>query len=217
VAGRVAPIDVVFPVMHGPYGEDGSIQGFLEMAGVPYVGAGVLGSAVGMDKAVQKVLFEGAGIPVVEHLVLHEREWESDPGSVAARAASLGFPLFCKPAALGSSVGITKVDGPDALRPALEEAFRYGRKAVLERAVEGAREIECAVLGNDEPVASSRARSSLADTRFTITRPSISTSTAPSSSSPPRSHRRRSRRSSAWPSPRSERSTAPGWRASTSS
>jgi D-alanine-D-alanine ligase len=152
--GARTEIDVVFPVMHGPYGEDGSIQGFLEMAGVPYVGAGVLGSAVGMDKAVQKVLFASAGIPVVEHLALHEREWESDPGGVAARAASLGFPLFCKPAALGSSVGITKVDGPDALRPALEEAFRYGRKAVLERAVEGAREIECAVLGNDDPVAS---------------------------------------------------------------
>jgi D-alanine-D-alanine ligase len=152
--GSRTEIDVVFPVMHGPYGEDGSIQGFLEMAGVPYVGAGVLGSAVGMDKAVQKVLFESVGIPVVEHLVLHEREWESDPGGVAARAASIGFPLFCKPAALGSSVGITKVDGPDALRPALEEAFRYGRKAVLERAEQGAREIECAVLGNDDPVAS---------------------------------------------------------------
>jgi D-alanine-D-alanine ligase len=107
-----------------------------------------------MDKGVQKVLFASAGIPVVEHVALHEREWESDPGGVASRAASLGFPLFCKPAALGSSVGITKVGGLDALRPALEEAFRYGRKAVLERAVEGAREIECAVLGNDDPVAS---------------------------------------------------------------
>jgi D-alanine-D-alanine ligase len=152
--GSRTEIDVVFPVMHGPYGEDGSIQGFLEMAGIPYVGAGVLGSAIGMDKAVQKVLFANAGIPVVEHVVVHERDWEADPGDVVARAAGLGYPLFSKPAALGSSVGVTKVPGADALKPALEEAFRYGRKALLERALEGAREIECAVLGNDDPMAS---------------------------------------------------------------
>jgi D-alanine-D-alanine ligase len=152
--GSRTEIDVVFPVMHGPYGEDGSIQGFLEMAGVPYVGAGVLGSAVGMDKAVQKVLFAAAGIPVVDHEVVHEREWEEDPEGVAARAEHLGYPLFVKPAALGSSVGITKVLHGGALRAALEETFRFGRKAVLERAVEGGRELECAVLGNDDPVAS---------------------------------------------------------------
>ena len=154
VDGARTEIDVVFPVMHGPYGEDGSIQGFLEMAGVPYVGSGVLGSAVGMDKAVQKVLFRAAGIPVVDHDVVHEREWEEDPEGVEARAEHLGYPLFCKPAALGSSVGVVKADRPEDLRPALEEAFRYGRKAVLERAVEGAREVEVAVLGNDDPVAS---------------------------------------------------------------
>ncbi len=147
-------IDVVFPVMHGPFGEDGSIQGFLEMAGVPYVGAGVLGSAVGMDKAVQKVLFVAAGIPIVEHEVVQEREWLDDPEGVETRAEHLGYPRFAKPAALGSSVGITKVHGPAELRPAMDEAFRFGRKAVLERAVEGGREIECAVLGNDDPVAS---------------------------------------------------------------
>ena len=152
--GSRTQIDVVFPVMHGPFGEDGSIQGLLEMAGVPYVGAGVLGSAVGMDKAVQKVLFAAAGIPVVEHEVVHEREWQDDPGGVEARAERLGYPRFAKPAGLGSSVGITKVHGRHELRPALEEAFRFGRKALLERAVEGAREIECAVLGNDDPVAS---------------------------------------------------------------
>ncbi len=152
--GSRTEIDVVFPVMHGPFGEDGSIQGFLEMAGVPYVGAGVLGSAVGMDKAVQKVLFVDAGIPVVEYAVVHERDWEEDAERVSAGAEHLGYPLFAKPAALGSSVGITKVHGPDELRRALEETFRYGRKAVIERAVEGAREIECAVLGNDDPVAS---------------------------------------------------------------
>jgi D-alanine-D-alanine ligase len=152
--GSRTEIDVVFPVMHGPYGEDGSVQGFLEMAGVPYVGSGVLGSALGMDKAVQKVLFQDAGIPVVQSEVVHERVWEEDPEGVEARAEHLGYPSFAKPASLGSSVGITKVHGPDELRGALEEAFRYGRKALLERAVEGGREIECAVLGNDDPVAS---------------------------------------------------------------
>jgi D-alanine-D-alanine ligase len=152
--GTRTPIDVVFPVMHGPFGEDGSIQGFLEMAGVPYVGAGVLGSALGMDKAVQKVVLAAAGIPVVEHDVVHEREWTDDPQPVEARAAHLGFPMFVKPAALGSSVGISKVSGPEDLRAAVDLAFAYGRKVVLERAMEGAREIECAVLGNDDPVAS---------------------------------------------------------------
>jgi D-alanine-D-alanine ligase len=152
--GSRTRIDVVFPVMHGPYGEDGSIQGFLEMAGVPYVGAGVLGSAVGMDKAVQKVLFRAAGIPVVEHEIVHEREWEEDPEAVEARAEHLGYPIFVKPATLGSSVGITKAHGPGELPKAVDEAFRFGRKLVLERSVEGAREIEVAVLGNDDPVAS---------------------------------------------------------------
>ena len=152
--GSRTEIDVVFPVMHGPHGEDGSIQGLLEIAGVPYVGSGVLASALGMDKAVQKVLFAAAGIPVVAHEVVHEREWEEDPEAVEARAEHLGYPLFAKPAALGSSVGITKVLGAAGLRGALEEALRYGRKAVLERSVEGGRELEVAVLGNDEPVAS---------------------------------------------------------------
>jgi D-alanine-D-alanine ligase len=152
--GSRTEIDVVFPVMHGPHGEDGSIQGLLEIAGVPYVGSGVLASALGMDKAVQKVLFAAAGIPVVAHEVVHEREWEEDPEAVEARAEHLGYPLFAKPAALGSSVGITKVLGAAGLRGALEEALRYGRKAVLELSVEGGRELEVAVLGNDEPVAS---------------------------------------------------------------
>ena len=152
--GSRTEIDVVFPVMHGPYGEDGSIQGFLEMAGVPYVGAGVLASALGMDKAVQKVVCGNAAIPVVPYEVVHERDWEQDPGEVSGLAAHLGYPVFVKPAALGSSVGITKVRGGGDLRPALEEAFRYGRKVVLERALEGARELECSVLGNDDPVAS---------------------------------------------------------------
>jgi D-alanine-D-alanine ligase len=124
------------------------------MAGVPYVGASVLASAIGMDKAVQKTLFAAAGIPVVDHVVVYERDWEEDHEGVDARAGHLGYPLFVKPSALGSSVGISRVAEPEGLRPALEDAFRYGRKAVLERALEGARELECAVLGNDDPVAS---------------------------------------------------------------
>jgi D-alanine-D-alanine ligase len=147
-------IDVVFPVLHGPYGEDGATQGMLELAGIPYVGAGVLASALGMDKAVQKVVFAAAGLPVVPAEIVHEPDWEEDPQGVVARAEHLGYPLFAKPATLGSSVGVTKVHHAGELRGSLEEAFRYARKALLERGIEGAREIECAVLGNDDPVAS---------------------------------------------------------------
>ena len=149
--GARTSIDVVFPVMHGPYGEDGSIQGPFEMAGVPYVGSGVLGSAVGMDKAVQAVLFEAAGIPVVPHEVVHERE-EEDPEAVEARAQHLGYLMFAGRARLVDRD--PKVDGPDELRGALEDAFRYGRKAVLERSMDRARELEVSVLGNDDLVAS---------------------------------------------------------------
>ena len=147
-------VDVVFPLVHGPYGEDGTIQGMLELAGIPYVGAGVLASAVGMDKAIQKVLFAGADLPTVAHEVVHEREWEEDADAVEARAGALGYPLFVKPATLGSSVGITKVKLPEELRAAVEEALKHATKALLERAAEGAREIDCGVLGNDDPVAS---------------------------------------------------------------
>jgi len=152
--GTRREIDVVFPVLHGPYGEDGTIQGMLELARIPYVGAGVLGSALGMDKAVQKVLFAAAGLPVGLYEVVHEREWEEDRESVEARVAVLGLPVFVKPATLGSSVGITKVKNVDELPAAMEVALSYARKAVAERSVEGGREIECAVLGNDDPVAS---------------------------------------------------------------
>jgi D-alanine-D-alanine ligase len=152
--GERTRFDVVFPVLHGPFGEDGTIQGLFELLGVPYVGAGVLGSAVGMDKAVQKALFRTAGLPVAPHLVVLEREWAEDPDGVQAHVADLGYPVFAKPAALGSSVGITKVHEPGHLGPAIEEAFGYGRKVLVERSVDGAREIEIAVLGNDDPVAS---------------------------------------------------------------
>jgi D-alanine-D-alanine ligase len=152
--GRREPIDVVFPVLHGPMGEDGAVQGLLELAGVPYVGAGVLASAVGMDKDVQKALFARAGLPVLPYEVVREAEWGEDEEGVRARAQALGYPLFSKPASLGSSVGVVRVADPGQLDAALAEAFGYGRKAVLERAARSARELECAVLGNDDPVAS---------------------------------------------------------------
>ena len=152
--GSRAPIDVVLPVLHGPMGEDGAVQGMFELADVPYVGAGVLGSAIGMDKAVQKVLFAGAGLPVGPWEPVREPEWLEDHDGVSARIEALGFPVFVKPATLGSSVGISKVHRPAELDAAMAEAFRFARKAVVEQGFEGVREIECAVLGNDDPVAS---------------------------------------------------------------
>jgi len=152
--GSRESIDVVFPVLHGPYGEDGTVQGLLELAGVPYVGAGVLGSALGMDKEMQKRLFRDAGLPVGPYEAVRETWWVDDPESVEAAAGALGYPLFTKPATLGSSVGVSKVRDPAELAAGLAEAFRYARDALVEKAAEGAREIECAVLGNEEPVAS---------------------------------------------------------------
>ncbi len=146
--------DIYFPVLHGPFGEDGTIQGLFEMAGVPYVGAGVFGSGAAMDKAIAKALFRQAGLPIVPSLTVLERDWELDREGVLRRVrAALRLPLFVKPANLGSSVGITKVKDPRRLRGALDEAFRYDRKAVVEKGVTG-REIEVSVLGNDAPEAS---------------------------------------------------------------
>ncbi len=148
-------LDVVFPVMHGPYGEDGTVQGLLELANVPYVGGGVLASAVGMDKAVMKLLFAAKGLPICDYEVILEREWRRDDRAILARITSrLGFPLFVKPANLGSSVGISKAKHTVELRAAIDLAAEFDRKIVIEAAVPGAREIECAVLGNDEPEAS---------------------------------------------------------------
>ena len=148
-------LDVIFPVLHGPYGEDGTIQGLLELANVPYVGCGVLSSAVGMDKSVMKVLFEARGLPVTEWRVVRRRAWMADRGGVSTDVESaLGYPLFVKPANLGSSVGISKVACRDALAPAIELALQFDHKLVVEAAVPDAREIECAVLGNDDPEAS---------------------------------------------------------------
>jgi D-alanine-D-alanine ligase len=147
-------LDVVLIMLHGPYGEDGTVQGLLELAGIPYVGAGVLASAVGMDKAIMKALFGAAALPVVEHLVVLAHEWEREPDPVAAQVAErIGYPCFVKPSNLGSSVGISKVKAPDALPAAMAEAARHGRKLLVERAAQG-REIEVSVLGNEDPQAS---------------------------------------------------------------
>jgi D-alanine-D-alanine ligase len=148
-------LDVMFPVLHGPYGEDGTVQGLLELANVPYVGAGVLASAVGMDKAVQKRVFTAYGLPICDYEVVLKRDWKRDErGTLTAVADRLGFPVFVKPANLGSSVGISKAKHAVELRAAIALAAEFDRKIVIEAAVPQAREIECAVLGNDEPEAS---------------------------------------------------------------
>ncbi len=148
-------VDLLFPVLHGPYGEDGTLQGLLEMAGLPYVGAGVLGSALAMDKALFKEVMRAHGLPIVPYLVLLRREWEQDPAAVLGRVeAALPYPLFTKPANLGSSVGVRKCPDRASLTEGLNEAARYDRKLLVEQAVPQAREIEVGVLGNDDPVAS---------------------------------------------------------------
>jgi D-alanine-D-alanine ligase len=156
---RAINVDVIFPVLHGTFGEDGTIQGLLELADIPYVGAGVLGSAAGMDKDIMKSLFIAAGIPIVKHVTILRSTWEQDPKKVANMAGRrLKYPVFVKPANLGSSVGITKAHNREELGPAIEEAAKFDRKIVIEQGVGGkkdkAREIECSVLGNDDPVAS---------------------------------------------------------------
>jgi len=148
-------LDVIFPVLHGPYGEDGTVQGLLELADVPYIGSGVLASSVGMDKAMMKVCFAARQLPMVAHLVVLRGEWAASPGAIAARIEErLGYPVFVKPANLGSSVGISKAKAPAQLGAAMALAAEFDRKIVVEAAVPEAREIECSVLGNDRPEAS---------------------------------------------------------------
>ena len=152
-------LDVVFPVLHGTFGEDGTIQGLFELAGIAYVGSGVLGSAAGMDKDVMKRLFAQAGLPIVKHVTVLRSEWQSAARKSMARIeGSLQYPVFVKPANLGSSVGISKVHDRKELAPALDLAAKYDRKLIIEQGVGGnsskARELEVAVLGNDEPRAS---------------------------------------------------------------
>jgi D-alanine-D-alanine ligase len=145
VPQELGEVDVVLPLLHGPYGEDGTVQGLLELAGVPYVGSGVFASAAAMDKGHMKTLLQGAGLPVGPYAVVTARAWDSDKAAVRESVASLGFPVFVKPARAGSSVGITKVHGPGELDDAVEEARRHDLRVVVEAGVEG-REIECGVL-----------------------------------------------------------------------
>ena len=152
-------VDIIFPVLHGTFGEDGTIQGLLELADIAYVGAGVLGSAAGMDKDVMKRLFRNAGLPIVKHVTVLRSVWREQPKKVRKQIESaLKYPVFVKPANLGSSVGISKVHDSGELAAAMDEAARFDRKLVVEEGVGGktgkAREIECSVLGNDKPIAS---------------------------------------------------------------
>ena len=148
-------VDVVFPLIHGKNGEDGTVQGFLELARLPYVGADVAGSALGLNKALMKDAFRNAGLPIVDHIVLDWAGLRDDPSAAAsAIAASTGFPCFVKPGNGGSSVGISRVRSGEDLPPALRSAARFDRTLIVERALTGAREIECSVLGNDAPEAS---------------------------------------------------------------
>jgi D-alanine-D-alanine ligase len=154
-ATPLVELDVVFPVLHGPYGEDGTVQGLLELVGLPYVGASVTASAVAMDKAIFKDVMRAHGVPVVAGVMIKRKTWRADPESVLVRIEDrFGYPLFTKPANLGSSVGITKCHDRVGLMAGLEEAARYDRKLLVEPAVPAAREIEVSVLGNDDPVAS---------------------------------------------------------------
>ena len=158
-ADRAINVDVIFPVLHGTFGEDGTIQGLLELADIPYVGAGVLGSAAGMDKDVMKALFRNVRLPIVKHVTILRRDWEADAKEAEKLVArTLKYPVFVKPANLGSSVGISKAHNRKQLGPAIHEAAKFDRKIIIEEGVGGnknkAREIECSVLGNHRPQAS---------------------------------------------------------------
>lgn len=150
----IAEIDVIFPVLHGPYGEDGTLQGLLELADIPYVGAGVVGSAVGMDKAIFKSVMMAHNIPVLPYLLVLRAEWQADREAVLEKAeGALQYPMFVKPANLGSSVGVSRADDRQELLAAIDDAARYDRRLLIEQGIE-AREIEISVLGNDAPIAS---------------------------------------------------------------
>ncbi len=153
-AGEATPLDVVFPVLHGTFGEDGTIQGWLEMVGMPYVGCGVLASSCGMDKVTMKALFNEAGLPICQYSWFLRKDWDEDRQATLRRVArEIGFPSFVKPANLGSSVGISKATDKASLERAIDLAARYDRKIIVEEGLD-AREIECAVIGNEKPEAS---------------------------------------------------------------
>ena len=154
-ATGIPEVDVVFPVLHGTYGEDGTVQGLLELADIPYVGAGVMASAVAMDKAVMKDVLRSHGLPVVDGMVVKRSTWETDPAAVRAQVAkTIDYPCFVKPANLGSSVGVSKAHSADEIDAAIDLAAQYDRKVLVEKCVAQAREIEVSVLGNDDPIAS---------------------------------------------------------------
>ena len=151
----IRDLDVVFPVLHGPFGEDGTVQGLLELADIPYVGCGVAASALGMDKSLMKEIFRAKGLPVVPFRVIKRKRWDAEPEAVTNEVeAALGYPCFVKPANLGSSVGVNKAHDRQELVRGLDDAARYDRKLLVEWAVPAAREIEVSVLGNDDPIAS---------------------------------------------------------------
>jgi len=149
----IGDIDVVFPVLHGPYGEDGTVQGLFELAGIPYVGSGVLSSAVAMDKGYMKALFAAAGLGVGPYAVITDHQWRTDEAGCRARIAELGFPLFVKPARAGSSQGITKVHAASELDAAIVEARQHDPRLVIEAGIDGVREIECAVMVDAQGIA----------------------------------------------------------------
>lgn len=152
---RLRVLDVIFPIIHGTYGEDGTLQGLLELSGIPYVGSGVLGSAVGMDKVIQKQILQSIGIPVVEFLSIRKIDWSSKPGRILNEIKTrFRLPIFIKPANGGSSIGITKVRTFSQLKSAVNNGFLYDDKIIIEQGVNPAREFECAVLGNEAPVVS---------------------------------------------------------------
>ena len=152
--GGFPTVDVVFPVLHGTFGEDGTVQGLLELADVAYVGCGVLGSALGMDKIVQKDVLKARGLPVLDYVAVTRRHWQRDPeATIRAAEARFAYPMFVKPANMGSSVGISCAHASAELTSAIDEAARFDRRVLVEPSVDG-REIECSVLGNDDPEAS---------------------------------------------------------------
>ena len=146
--------DVVFPLLHGPYGEDGTVQGFLKLMNLPFVGSDVLGSAVGMDKIMMKDVFKAYGLPQLPYLAIKRRDWLTKPDEVLNKVTALSYPIFIKPANLGSSVGISKAVDEMSLRSALDEAARHDRRIIAEQGIDSPRELEVAILGNDMPKAS---------------------------------------------------------------
>ncbi|GAG64960.1 unnamed protein product, partial [marine sediment metagenome] len=151
-SSAIEKLDVIFPVLHGPYGEDGTVQGLLELADIPYVGAGVAASAVSMDKDLMKTIFQQKGLPILKWLTIKRKEWQKNKEKILSLIQNgFEYPLFVKPTNLGSSVGITKVHKKEELEKAIDLASSYDRKILIEEGLEEVREIECSVLGNDEP------------------------------------------------------------------